>query len=510
MSGSVWAGAAVVAVTAGYALFSRRLATTAVSAPMVFTGCGIAIGPIGLGLLDLEQDAGPVLTLVEAALTLVLFTDAMAVRARALRLGGFLPGRLLGIGLPLTIGAGWLLAWPLLPGLTLWELALLGAVLAPTDAALGKTAVADRRVPALVRGGLNVESGLNDGMVLPFFVVFLAALPGTMASEEGASGVFWRALVLSTAWGLAVGGLGGWLSCRSHARGWISGDWRQTFVLAVAAGAYTVAVAFDGSGFIAAWVAGFAFGVALRRSGAAEGRGEAAAAAPSREPAEAPGKAPAQEPAEAPGKAPAQEPAEAPGKAPAQEPAEAPGKAPAQEPAGAPGKAPAQEPDAVDDSAGLAEHLADLLASLSFLVFGAVLLGPTLDDLDWRIIVYAVLSLTVVRMLPVALSLARTGLALPTVAYIGWFGPRGLASVVFGLLLVEEHVPGVQLLGRVIAATVALSILLHGMSAVVLAKRYGTWYGKAAARRPRLREDLPGDGETGTPLDTVGRQRKKG
>ncbi|WP_435282955.1 cation:proton antiporter [Streptomyces koelreuteriae] len=444
MSGSVWAGAAVVAVTAGYALFSRRLATTVVSAPMVFTGCGIAIGPIGLGLLDLEQDAGPVLTLVEAALTLVLFTDAMSVRRRDLRLGGFLPGRLLGIGLPLTIGAGWLLAWPLLPGLTLWELALLGAVLAPTDAALGKTAVSDRRVPPLVRGGLNVESGLNDGMALPFFVLFLAALPGTMASEEGAGGVFWRALVLSTVWGLIAGGLGGWLLRWSRAKGWISGDWRQTFVLAVAGGSYTVAVAFDGSGFIAAWVAGFAFGVALRRSEPAK-----TAAAPPREPTETPR------------------------------------------------KTPAQEPDAVDDSAGLAGHLADLLASLSFLVFGAVLLGPTLDDLDWRIVVYAVLSLTVIRMLPVALSLTGSGLALPTIAYIGWFGPRGLASVVFGLLLVEEHVPGVQLLGRVIAVTVALSILLHGMSAVVLAKRYGTWYRKATARRPHLRENLPGEGETG-------------
>ncbi|MFD5634606.1 hypothetical protein ACFWJM_10745 [Streptomyces sp. NPDC127077] len=105
----------MAAVTAGYALFSRRLATTAVSAPMVFTGFGVAIGPVGLGLLDLEHDAGPVLTLVEAALTLILFTDAMSVRRRDLRVGGFLPGRLLGIGLPLTVGVGWLLAWPLLP-----------------------------------------------------------------------------------------------------------------------------------------------------------------------------------------------------------------------------------------------------------------------------------------------------------------------------------------------------------------------------------------------------------
>ncbi|MFI0968004.1 cation:proton antiporter [Streptomyces sp. NPDC021080] len=415
----------MAAVTAGYALFSRRLATTAVSAPMVFTGFGVAIGPVGLGLLDLEHDAGPVLTLVEAALTLILFTDAMSVRRRDLRVGGFLPGRLLGIGLPLTIGVGWLLAWPLLPGLTAWELALLGTILAPTDAALGKTAVTSLRVPPLVRSGLNVESGLNDGMALPFFLLFLAALPGTVTSEEGVAGVFWRALVLSTALGLAVAGLGGWLLRRSRERDWVSRDWRQVFTLAVAAGAYTLAVVVDGSGFIAAWVAGFAFGASLRQG-------------------------------------------------------------------------PSAEALATDDTADLAGRLAELLASLSFLVFGAVLLGPALEHLDWRIITYAVLSLTLVRMLPVALSLTGSGLALPTISYIGWFGPRGLASVVFGLLVVEEHVPGVQLLSRVVAVTVALSILLHGTSAVVLSERYGAWHKKAAAQRPGLREGEPEEPGTGS------------
>ncbi|MGW2520913.1 cation:proton antiporter domain-containing protein [Streptomyces sp. NPDC001617] len=420
----------MAAVTAGYALVSRRLATTAVSAPMVFAGFGVAIGPVGLGLVDLGNDTGPVLTLVEAALTLVLLTDAMTVRRNDLRVGGFLPGRLLGIGLLLTIGAGWLLAWPLLPGLTAWELALLGTILAPTDAALGKTAVSSPRVPPLVRSGLNVESGLNDGMALPFFVLFLAALPGTHASQEGVAGVFWRALVVSTALGLAVGGLGGWLLSWSRARGWVGDIWRQVFVLAVAAGSYTVAVVVDGSGFIAAWVAGFAFGVSQRRAKTAE--------------------------------------------------------------------APA---DSLH-TAVLAEQLAELLASLSFLLFGAVLLGPALEHLDWRVLTYAVLSLTVVRILPVALSLAGSRLALPTVAYIGWFGPRGLASVVFGLLVVEEHVPGVQLLGRVIAVTVALSILLHGTSAVVLAERYGAWHRKAAAARPRLREGAP-EGEVAGPSPTA-------
>jgi NhaP-type Na+/H+ or K+/H+ antiporter len=117
-----------------------------------------------------------------------------------------------------------------------------------------------------------------------------------------------------------------------------------------------------------------------------------------------------------------------------------------------------------------------------------VLLGPALEHLSWRIVGYAVLSLTVVRMIPVALALAGSGLKPRTVAYIAWFGPRGLASIVLGLLVVEENVAGAELIGRVIAVTVGLSILLHGASAVFLSGRYARWYERAAAATPDLRE----------------------
>ncbi|MCX5232539.1 sodium:proton antiporter [Streptomyces sp. NBC_00233] len=419
MSSGAWTAAAVATVTAAYALGSRRLSTTPISSAMVFVGAGILIGPAVLDIVDLAHDAAPIVALLEVTLALVLFTDAMTVRRRDLRTGGFLPGRLLGIGLPLSIGIGWLLAWPLLPGLTMWELALVGAVLAPTDAALGKTAITHPRVPALVRHGLNVESGLNDGMVLPFFLLFLAAVPGTHYAEEGVVGVFWRALVLSTALGLLVGWVGGRLLQWSRAKGWITREWRHVYLPAVAAGAYELAVVTDGSGFIAAWVAGFACGFALRHHTIDSAKGQP------------------------------------------------------------------------DHTAEFTENLGGLLAAISLLVFGAVLLGPALEHLSWRIILYAVLSLTVVRMLPVVLSLVGSGLRLPTVAYIGWFGPRGLASVVLALLVVEEHVPGVELLGRVVAITVGLSVLLHGVSAVYLAERYGRWHEKAAAASRELREGSP-------------------
>ncbi|WP_260461850.1 sodium:proton antiporter [Streptomyces lateritius] len=455
--GSAWTGAAVAAVTIGYGLFSRRLASTPVSAPMVFAAFGVLIGPIGLDVLDLGHDAGPVLTLVEAALALLLFTDAMTVRRRDLRADGYLPLRLLAIGLPLSIAAGWLLAWPLLPGLTLWEFALLGAVLAPTDIALGKTASSSPRVPGPVRHGLEVESGLNDGLVLPFFVMFLAALPGTLASEEGVGGVFWRAIVVSGAVGLALGVVGARLLTLARARGWATGAWQQVVVLAVAFCAYSVATALDGSGFIATWTGGFAFGVTLRRTASAGG-GRAAEERPSDPAVERPSDPARERPAD-----------------PAEERPAAPAAERPSDPAG-------------ERPADLAENLGGLLGTLSFLAFGAVLLGPALEHLDWRIITYAVLSLTVVRMLPVALALVGSGLRLPTVAYVGWFGPRGLASVVFGLLLVEEHVPGIELLGQVIAVTIGLSILLHGVSAPSFTDRYGNWFDAAQAGGADLRE----------------------
>ncbi|MCL8013365.1 sodium:proton antiporter [Streptomyces sp. AS02] len=421
MSDGAWAGLAVAGVTAAYALGSRRLSATPVTSAIVFTGSGVLIGPALLDVVDIEHYAAPVTALMEAALTLVLFTDAMGVRRRDLVSGGFLPGRLLGIGLPLCIAAGWLLAWPLLPGLTVWELALVGAILAPTDAAVGKTAMSEPSVPQLVRRGLNAESGLNDGLILPFFVVFAAGVPGTSYAQEGVAGTFWRSLLLSTALGLLAGDVGGRLLRAARARGWVARDWGQVYVLGIAVAAYELAVLTEGSGFIAAWVAGFAFGHAARRH------------------------------------------------------------------------RPSGRPQGPDRTPEFAETLGSLLASISLMVFGAVLLGPALQHLTWEIVLYAALSLTVVRMVPVAVALAGSGLRWPTVAYIGWFGPRGLASIVLGLLVVEEHVPGTETLGRAVAVTVALSILLQGISAVALAHRYGHWYAHAstAAGERGLREGTP-------------------
>ncbi|WP_329376702.1 cation:proton antiporter [Streptomyces sp. NBC_01351] len=417
---SEWAIVIAGGVVVGYGTLSRRLSTTVLSGPLVFMLFGLAIGPLGLDLLDRTRDPEITRTLLESALVLLLFADAAKIRARDLRREEFLPLRLLTVGLPVTMALGWLAAWPLLPGLSLWELALVGIILAPTDAALGQQAVSNKQVPALVRGGLSVESGLNDGLVLPFFVLALAAA-GEGHGHPGIAETFLRALLLSGAIGLAAGWTGASLLRWSLAHGWSSPDWRQFLVFAVPVITYALCVTTEGSGFIGAWTAGLAFGIHLRRTPADQGIRT-------------------------------------------------------------------QDSDPAQNTR-FTERLGLLLASLSFLVFGAVILGPTLQHLTWRTVVYALLSLTILRMLPVALALAGTGLRAASVAYIGWFGPRGLASLVFGLLALEEHLPGGNLLSEVIGVTVGLSILLHGASAPFLGNRYGEWFTRTLRAEPNLREN---------------------
>lgn len=417
---SQWAVVVAGGVIAGYGALSRRLSTTVLSGPLVFVLCGLAIGPLGLDLLHRDRDPEVTRTLLESALILVLFTDAAAIRIQDLRREEFLPLRLLVIGLPATMALGWLVAWPLLPGLSTWELALVGIILAPTDAALGQQAFSNQRVPALVRGGLGVESGLNDGLALPFFVLALAAA-GEGHGHPGVVVTFLRALLLSGAIGLTAGWAGAGVLRWSVARGWSIPAWQQFLTLAVPVIAYAVCGAAEGSGFIGAWAAGLAFGSSLRDTPSVRG-------------------------------------------------------------------ARTDHPDPMQ-SAEFSERLGLLLASLSFLAFGAVILGPALEHVTWRTVVYALISLTVIRILPVALAMAGSGLRAVSVAYIGWFGPRGLASLVFGLLAFEEHLPGTTLLSTVVAVTVGLSVLLHGASAPYLGDRYGAWFSRTLHSEPDLREN---------------------
>jgi sodium/hydrogen antiporter len=148
--------------------------------------------------------------------------------------------------------------------------------------------------------------------------------------------------------------------------------------------------------------------------------------------------------------------------------------------------------DRGEDTTFLAEQSGELLNAVTFLLFGAVLLGPALGELDWRVGLYAVLSLTVVRVLPVALAMLGAGMHRVTVGFLGWFGPRGLASIVFVLVLVEQtQLPERPLMLTVVTWTVALSVFAHGLTAWAGANRYADWYAAHSTKRPAIPESVP-------------------
>jgi NhaP-type Na+/H+ or K+/H+ antiporter len=392
-----------------YALISKRLASTVVTAPIFFATAGLIAGPV-LGLVDLGADDGLLVLLLEAALVMVLFADSSGLDVRRWTKEPRLSGRLLGIGLPLTMVAGTIGA-ALLLGLEPWQAGLVGVILAPTDAALGQAVVANPRVPAVIRNALNVESGLNDGLALPFVTILVTVglVAGGAESEVQAAQTLILAIGGSTVIGLAAGLGVGRLLALSADRGLSSAGSQAVALVALAVGSFVVADHVEASGFIAVWVAGLTAGMMVR------GR--------------------------------------------------------------------------VDDEAfHLPEEAAEVLAAVGFLLLGAGLIGPVLGRATPETLAYALLSLTIVRMAPVAVAMLRTGFGAPTVAYVGWFGPRGLASIVFAGIVVEEAVPGATAITDVILLTVVFSLFAHGVTAAWGARRYATWFEKTAAADPAIPE----------------------
>jgi len=403
--------AAVAAVFVVYGLVSQRLSTTMITGPMVFVGAGLLIGANGLGAIDLEPDADTVTLLLEITLAVVLFSDATAINGSRWRNDASVPGRLLLIGLPLTIVIGVAAAAALFTDLGIWEAAIIAAILAPTDASLGQAVISNPRVPLRIRQGLNVESGLNDGIALPLVLVFIGA------AEESATGgsigavlrFIGHEVVVAAAVGVCIGLLGGWAIIHSARKGWISSIWTQVAALSLAGLAYGLAVPLGGSGFIAAWLTGLTLGALTR------------------------------------------------------------------------GK--------IDEISDFSETLGSVLTMTSFLVFGAVLLGPALGGITWQIVVYAVLALTVIRMASVALAMIGSGLGRASVLYLGWFGPRGLASIIFAGIVIEDAIlPGSDTIVDVVMITVALSVLVHGATSWYGSESYADWYHHEQGSNPEIPE----------------------
>ncbi len=408
-----WTVATIALLLLAFAAVSHRLERSFVTVAIFFTSAGLVAGP-ALGLLDLDLGGEPIKLLAEATLTLVLFADASRISLPALRREFSVPARLLGIGLPLTILVGTLAGAAVLPDVSLVEALVLAVILACTDAALGQSVVTDRRIPSRIRQGLNVESGLNDGLCVPLFFIAIAiaeAEEGSL-SWRGAFELVAEEIGYGVVGGVAAGALGVVAVRMAQQRGLADARWLQILTLATALLAAGIALGLGGSIFIAAFVGGFVFGGARR---GAEG-----------------------------------------------------------------------------EVGYLVDQGGELLNAITFLVFGAVILGPALDDLTWELVLYALLSLTVVRMLPVAVATLGTRARPPTTAFLGWFGPRGLASIVFGVILLEEAaLPHQDTLLLAVVATVGLSVYLHGLSALPLTDRYVRWYEAHPPEQRPAMESVP-------------------
>jgi NhaP-type Na+/H+ or K+/H+ antiporter len=256
-------------VVFAFGLVSRRLEGTVLTPPIVFVAAGFVFGPAVLGLVEFGLDTHTVLLVSEIALSLVLFADAASINLSVLRQNEGLPLRLLGIGMPLTIALGCASAALLLTDLTFWEAAIVGTVLAPTDAALGQAVVSNQRVPIRVRQALNVEAGLNDGLSVPFLALFLTL---AVAEEELQPASYWIRFALEQVGlgilvGVGVGLVGGWLVSWASKREWMTGSFRRLALLTLAIIAWALADQIGGNGFIAAFVGGLAVGPTVESVG---------------------------------------------------------------------------------------------------------------------------------------------------------------------------------------------------------------------------------------------------
>ncbi|MFJ3582002.1 cation:proton antiporter [Streptomyces sp. NPDC090127] len=382
-----------------WCVLSHRLARWSITAPIAMMVAGIALtsGSDPPLVFDFGDMAG-FEHAVEVVLALLLFVDATEVPAKVIRRERSVVTRLLGGALPLTLLAAFLTAFAFFPDQPGWVLAVLATVVVPLDLAPTAAVVRDKRVPARLREVLNVEGGLNDGVVSPVFLLCLAAAAEAhTASDDYAEAVL--DAVGSAAWAVAAGSLVGYGAGRllrlSWAKGWTQPAATRLGVLSVPIAAYTLSAALGGNGFVAAFVAGVCIAPAMRHM--------------------------------------------------------------------------------PENAVEMTDDLVTLLTLALWFLFGQIVNNEFWDGFHLSVVFYAVLAVTLVRVVPVMLVLIGTDFSLTDRLFLGWMGPRGVTSVVFGLLAALElpASEGGDFISRVMVVTVMVSIVLHGLSAEPIARRYG-------------------------------------
>ena len=361
---------------------SGLAARTVLSTALLFLVGGALLGPGGFGVVNAND--GTVAALADIALFTVLFTDGQRASVPALKEGWRLSGRALGLGMPLAM-VGVAIPAHYLAGLD-WPTAfLLGAILSPTDPVFASALVGRHDIPLRLRRLLNVESGLNDGLALPFVLIFLA-----MAKHESSHmSVVLLELVLGLAIGIGMAVL-------------VALAWRSNILtaeprlqplgpVAIALVVYATCHLTHANPYLAAFAAGSALAT-------------------------------------------------------------------------------------VDHvAAETFEPLGDLLSELTkfaaLLLFGALITPTRLADLGWQGWALAILAIVVVRPASMLLSLIRTPMPRAERLTAAWFGPKGFASVVYGLLVLQAGIPEGAKLFDLIAVTIALSIILHSSTDVPVAHK---------------------------------------
>ncbi|MGA1580044.1 MAG: cation:proton antiporter, partial [Luminiphilus sp.] len=374
-----------------YSLVSNKVERLSLSGPIVFVAAGVLLGPYGLNWFSPASDSFNGKALIDITLALFLFVDAASANLDVLRKNWRIPGRMLLLGLPLNICLGSFAALWLFPSLSLYEAAMLGAMLAATDAALGKAVMTNPSVPQHLREGLSAESGLNDGLCVPFILLFIALEQGSAVLGEG----FGLELLLEELGiGFAVGAGIAFIAAKAILRvrelGWLGHVWQRMSVPALAVLVFAIAQSLHGSGYIAAFVGGLCFRVAMRED--------------------------------------------------------------------------------VHSLIVSAESVGEVMAMLAWVLFGLMLVPLAMPHIGGPEVLYAVLSLTVIRVLPILLSLQGTRERLQGKLFLAWFGPRGLASLAFATLVWAEQIPAAGTLVSVTVLTVAISLVVHGVTAAPFAR----------------------------------------
>ncbi len=359
---------------------------TVLSASVLSVALGIAMA--ATGVVDVDPTDKAIVELVELALILTLFSDGMFVERELLKRHWSPVARSLVVAMPITLALLALAAKALFPELSWAEAFLLGAVLSPTDPVVTSAVVTSKLVPASVRHTLNLESGLNDGLALPFVLFFLV-----LASPGGDAGMEALKLVGEAAVGGAIGVALGVLGGRLHHHlpgGGLTARYEGIYAIGIALFAFGLSEATIGNGLIAAFVCGIAMGASER-----------------------------------------------------------------------------QIPEGFTE---FAENASAIFQVVTFFVFGALIVATGFDHSIPPLVVFVIFALLLARPAAVLISFVRTGIPRPQKLFMAWFGPKGVASMLFALLVLKSGVSDGGLIFDVASIAIIASIAAHGLTDTVGAK----------------------------------------